>query len=142
VNALLSFGYAVLTNQVVAQVCAVGLDVGVGMLHQVGSGKPALALDLVEEFRPVVVDSVVLGMLNGRQLKREDFVEELAGAWRLTDEGRRGFLGKLEERLESTVQHPVFGYKTTYRRCLGLQARLFAKVALGEVEEYVPFVVR
>src|SRR5436190_4022275 len=69
INALLSFGYTVLTNQVVSLVCAVGLDPGIGVLHQPGFGKPALALDLVEEFRPIIVDSVVITMLNNGQLK-------------------------------------------------------------------------
>lgn len=142
VNALLSFGYAVLTNQVVSQICAVGLDAGVGMLHQPGAGKPALALDLVEEFRPLIVDSVVITMLNGRQIKPGDFEQELAGAWRLKDEPRKTFLSKLEDRLNDEVQHPVFRYKTTYRRCIGLQVRLLAKYAQGEIESYVPFVVR
>jgi CRISPR-associated protein Cas1 len=142
VNALLSFGYTILTNQVASQICTVGLDAGVGMLHQPGAGKPALALDLVEEFRPLIVDSVVISLLNGRQLTRSDFEQELAGAWRLKDDARKTFVTKLEERLSSEVQHPLFGYRTTYRRCIALQARLFAKYAQGEIEEYVPFVVR
>jgi CRISPR-associated protein Cas1 len=141
VNALLSFGYAVLTNQVMSLVCAVGLDPAVGVLHQPGFGKPALALDLVEEFRPVVVDSVVLTVLNTGQVVAGDFVEEL-GAFRLGDEPRKVFLSKLEERLNTVVQHPVFGYKVSYRRCIELQARLFAKFAQGEVDRYVPFTVR
>jgi CRISP-associated protein Cas1 len=141
VNALLSFGYAVLTNQVVSLVCAVGLDPGLGVLHQPGFGKPALALDLVEQFRPVVVDSVVVTMVNTGQVKEGDFVEEV-GAFRLKDDARKAFLMKLEERLGTMVQHPVFGYKTTYRRCIELQARLFAKYAQGEIGQYVPFTVR
>lgn len=142
VNALLSLGYAILTNQVMAQICAVGLDPGIGMLHRPGAGKPALALDLVEEFRPIVVDSVVLSVINGRQLSQDDVEQEMAGAWRLKDDARKLFVQKLEERLSSEVQHPVFGYKTSYRRCMALQARLFAKYAQGEIEQYVPFVVR
>ncbi len=141
VNALLSFGYTVLTNQLVSLICTVGLDPGLGVLHQAGFGKPALALDLVEEFRPLVVDSVVVTMLNTGQIKPGDFDEEL-GAYRLRDEPRREFLTKLEARLNETVQHPLFGYKVTYRRCMELQARLFAKAALGEIAQYVPFTVR
>jgi len=141
VNALLSFGYTVLTNQVVSLVCAVGLDPAVGVLHQPGFGKPALALDLVEDFRPIVVDSVVITMLNTGQIGRDDVVEEL-GTFRLCDEARKAFLTRLEERLNTTVQHPVFGYKTSYRRCIELQVRLFAKYAQGEIGQYVPFTVR
>ncbi|NJN68134.1 MAG: CRISPR-associated endonuclease Cas1 [Chloroflexaceae bacterium] len=141
VNALLSFGYTVLTNQVVSLVCAVGLDPAVGVLHQPGFGKPALALDLVEEFRPIIVDSVVITMLNTGQIGQDDVVEEL-GMFRLGDEARKAFLTRLEERLNTTVQHPVFGYKTSYRRCIELQVRLFAKYAQGEIGQYVPFTVR
>lgn len=141
VNALLSFGYAVLTNQVVSLVCAVGLDPALGVLHQPGFGKPALALDLVEQFRPVVVDSVVLTVLNTGQVTPGDFTEEL-GAYRLSDDARKLFLVKLEERLGTVVQHPVTGHKVSYRRCIEIQARLFAKYAQGEIEQYVPFTVR
>lgn len=141
VNALLSFGYTVLTNQIVSLVHAVGLDVGVGVLHQPGFGKPALALDLVECFRPVIVDSVVVTMINTGQLTTGDFNAEL-GSYRLTDTARRAFLEKLEARLNEMVQHPIFSYKTSYRRCIELQARLFAKYAQGEIAQFPPFTVR
>lgn len=141
VNALLSFGYTVLTNQVTSILCTVGLNPHIGLLHRPGYGKPALALDLLEEFRPVIVDSVVITMLNGGQLGMNDFAEEL-GAYRLKDEPRKRFLTKLEARLDEVVQHPLFNYRTSYRRCIELQARLLAKSLLGEVPEYVPFVVR
>jgi len=131
----------VLTNQVVSLVCAVGLDPAVGVLHQPGFGQPALALDLVEEFRPLVVDSVVSTMINTGQIGRGDFDEAL-GAYRLKDEPRKLFLNKLEERLSTRVQHPVFRYQTSYRRCVELQAWLFAKHAQGEIDRYVPFTVR
>ncbi len=141
VNALLSFGYTLLTNQVVSLVHAVGLDPGLGVLHQPGFGKPALALDLVECFRPIIVDSVVVTMINTGQLTPDDFEAEL-GAYRLRERARRGFIEKLEARLSEQVQHPLFGYKVSYRRCIELQARLFAKHAQGEIGRYVPFTVR
>jgi CRISPR-associated protein Cas1 len=141
INALLSFGYTILTKQVVSLVWAVGLDPGIGVLHQPGFGKPALALDLVEQFRPLVVDSVVLTLLNTGQLKPNDFRTELGGCW-LKDDARKLFLNKLESRLDEKVQHPLFNYKVTYRRCIELQARLFAKYAMGEIERYAPFTVR
>jgi CRISPR-associated protein Cas1 len=141
VNALLSFGYTLLTNQVVSLVHAVGLEPGLGVLHQPGFGKPALALDLVECFRPIIVDSVVVTMINTGQLGAGDFADEL-GSIRLKDGSRRSFIEKLEARLSEPVQHPLFGYKTSYRRCVELQARLFAKHAQGEIERYVPFTVR
>lgn len=141
VNALLSFGYTVLTNQIVSLVHAVGLDPGLGVLHQPGFGKPALALDMIEAFRPIVVDSVVITMINTGQIAPGDFVAEL-GAYRLKDDARKIFLEKLEARMIERVQHPLFGYQTSYRRCIELQVRLFAKHAQGEIERYVPFTVR
>lgn len=141
VNAVLSFGYTLLTNQVVSLIHAIGLDPGLGVLHQPGFGKPALALDLVEMFRPIIVDSVVLTMINTGQLTPGDFVEEL-GTYRLRDNARRSFIEKLEARLNEQIQHPLFGYRVSYRRCIELQGRLFAKYAQGEIARYVPFTVR
>jgi CRISPR-associated protein Cas1 len=141
VNALLSFGYVLLMNQVASAVSIVGLDPYVGFLHSSQFGKPALALDVMEPFRPLVVDSVVLTLLNNGMLTERDFSEEL-GAWRLTDKGRRVFLARFEERLDTTIRHPVFGYKASYRRSLELEVRLAAKWLLGEVSQFKPFVVR
>jgi CRISPR/Cas system-associated endonuclease Cas1 len=157
VNALLSFGYTLLCTQAMAMGSVVGFDPYMGYLHAAGYGKPALALDLMEEFRPVVVDSVVITLLNTGVLKPGDFVlEGLAGrsgeesggpiarvgAVRLTDAGRKVFLTRFEERMRDMIKHPVFGYQVTYRRCLEMQARLLAKTVTGEIPGYVPFVVR
>src|SRR5205085_8149637 len=141
VNALLSFGYALLTNKVASAVQLVGFDHFVGYLHSSFYGRPALALDLVEEFRPIIVDSIVLNMLNNRMLTPEDFLVEL-GAYRLKQEKRNVFFTKLEERLNEEVQHPLFDYKTTYRRCLELQTRLLAKYLTGEIDAYPPLRIR
>jgi CRISPR-associated protein Cas1 len=141
VNALLSFGYVLLTNHVASAVSIVGLDPYVGFLHSSQFGKPALALDVVEPFRSVVVDSVVLTLLNNRMLAQDDF-EEKFGAWRLSDDGRRTFLTKFEERLNTEITHPTFGYKAIYRRCLELEVRLVAKWLTGEIEQFEPFTVR
>lgn len=141
VNALLSFGYVLLMNQVASAVSIVGLDPYVGFLHSSQFGKPALALDVMETFRPLVVDSVVLTLLNNGMLTKRDFREEL-GAYRLTDKGRRTFLTKFEERLDTMIKHPVFNYKATYRRCLELEVRLVAKWLVGEIRQFRPFAVR
>jgi len=141
VNALLSFGYSLLTSKVASAVQLVGFDHFVGYLHSSYNGRPALALDLVEEFRPIIVDSVVVDMLNHRMLTPADFFVEL-GAYRLKHEKRTIFFTKLEERLNEEIQHPTFGYKTTYRRCLELQVRLLAKVVTGEISEYPSLLVR
>lgn len=141
INAMLSFGYSLLSNQVVSLIHAVGLDPGLGVLHQPGFGKPALALDLVEAFRPIIVDSVVLTLINTGQIGPDDFSHEF-GVYRLKDKPRKTFLERYEARLNEQVQHPIFGYRVSYRRCIELQIRLFTKYAQGEIERYVPFTVR
>ena len=141
VNSLLSFGYALLTAKVASAVQLVGFDHFVGYLHSAVYGRPALALDLMEEFRPIIVDSVVVDLLNHRILTSVDFVVEL-GAYRLKQDKRAVFFTKFEERLNEEIQHPLFGYKTSYRRCLELQARLLAKVLTQEIEEYPPLLLR
>ncbi|GIX49172.1 MAG: CRISPR-associated endonuclease Cas1 [Candidatus Tectimicrobiota bacterium] len=142
VNALLSFGYALLANDMQSTVNAVGFDPYQGYLHVEHYGRPALALDLMEEFRPLIVDSVVLTCVNKRIIGPKDFVIELGQVHRLTDAARRKFLIQYEERKQTEVHHPVFGYKVTYARCLELQARLLGKYLKGEIEEYIPFVTR
>lgn len=140
-NAMLSFGYTLLTNQVVSLVHAVGLDVGLGVLHQPGFGKPALALDLMEPFRSIIVDSVVVTLINTGQITPADFDDEL-GSFRLRDAARRTFLEKYEARLNEQVVHPLFGYQASYRRCIELHIRLFAKYAQAEIDQFPTFTVR
>jgi len=141
VNALLSFGYTVLTNCVASAVNVVGLDPLIGFLHAPGYGRPCLALDLVEEFRPLIVDSVVLRVINNGILRPDDFDQDMGACW-LAEGARRRYLEQLEARLNEEIQHPIFSYKVTYRRCLELQARLLAKALLGEIPAYPPFTVR
>jgi CRISPR-associated protein Cas1 len=138
---MLSYGYTILGAQVAGTVAAVGLDPYIGYLHSSRYGKPALALDLLEEFRPVIVDSVVLGLLNNRQIGAGDFEREL-NSYRMRDAARRLFLQKFEERMQEVIVHPQFGYQAPYRRCIELQVRLLGKYLLGEVAEYMPFQVR
>jgi len=141
VNALLSYGYALLTSQVASAVQIVGFDQFIGYLHSSVYGRPALALDLMEEFRPIIVDSVVLTLLNNRMLSKDDFYVEL-GAYRLKNEPRKTVLPRFEVRLKEEITHPIFGYKVKYRRCIELQARLLAKYLTGEINEYPPFITR
>ncbi|HEU5382953.1 MAG TPA: type I-D CRISPR-associated endonuclease Cas1d [Ktedonobacteraceae bacterium] len=141
VNALLSLGYTLLLHQVSAAIQVVGFDPYLGFLHQPRHGRPALALDLMEEFRPIITDSVVLNVLNHHILTARDFQEEL-GVVHLKAEARKIFYAKFEERLLEEVQHPHFGYRTNYRRCIELQSRLLAKWLTREIPEYLPFGVR
>jgi CRISPR-associated protein Cas1 len=141
INALLSFGYVLLMNHVLSAVQIAGFDPYIGYLHSEGYGKPALALDLMEEMRTPIVDSVVLTVINKQILGAQHFEGEM-GVYQLTATGRKQFLQQFEQRLNTEVQHPVFEYKATYRRCLELQARLLAKYLLGETPVYRPFQVR
>lgn len=141
VNAMLSLGYTLLANQVAAAVNLAGLDPYVGFLHGSKYGKPALALDLMEEFRPIVVDSVVLTLINTGAIQAKDFTETL-GAYHLTDAGRKTFFQKYEERLNTTIQHPTFNYQVSYRKAIEVQTRLLGKWLVGEIEAYIPFMVR
>ncbi len=119
----------------------VGLDPHLGYLHVPRHGKPALALDLMEEFRPVVADSVVLGTLNTGELASRHFVTR-GNACNLNESGRRTVLDAWERRLDTLVTHPVFGYRISYRRIFEVQARLFVRFLLGEIDEHPPFLVR
>ena len=141
VNALLSLGYTLLLHQVSAAIQVVGFDPYLGFLHQPRHGRPALALDLMEEFRPIITDSVVLNVLNHHILTAGDFQQEL-GVVHLKAEARKTFYAKFEDRLQEEIQHPHFGYRTTYRRCIELQARLLAKWLNGDIPEYLPLSVR
>ncbi|MBI4673602.1 MAG: type I-D CRISPR-associated endonuclease Cas1 [Chloroflexi bacterium] len=141
INALLSYGYTILMHKVQAAIGIVGLDPFVGYLHSSQYGKPALALDLMEEFRPVIVDSVVITVINNGVLQANDFMAE-AGTFRMTDAARRRFLEKFEERMQTEIEHPTFHYKATYQRCIELQVRLLAKTLTGEIGAYPPFLVR
>lgn len=140
-NALLSFCYALLMKDLVAVTLGVGLDPFLGVYHRSRHGRPALALDLAEEFRPLIADSVVLAVLNNGEVGGSDFVFR-AGGVTLTVDGRRAVLRAYERRMATTVTHPVFKYKISYRRVLDVQARLLAAVLVGELPEYVPMTTR
>ena len=141
VNALLSFCYALLTKDALAAVLKAGFDPFLGVYHSVRYGRPALALDLQEEFRPLIADSVTVSVLNNGEIKEQDFVRRAAGV-ALTEKGRRKVLEAYERRVDTSVTHPVFGYSLTYRRVMAVQARLLARRMLGEIPRYVPFVTR
>jgi CRISPR-associated protein Cas1 len=138
INALLSYGYVLLNSQAMSAAHIVGFDPYIGFLHSTGYGKPALSLDIIEMFRAPIVDSVVLSVLNNRSLKIHDF-EETLGTWRMSDDARRLFLQKFEERLSETIKHPIFKTKVTYRRCLELQLRLLSRCLLGELKQFREF---
>ena len=141
INAMLSLGYTLLLHQVSSAIQAVGFDPYIGFLHQPRYGRPALALDLMEEFRPIIADSVVLNIINHHILTEKDFQEEL-GAVYLKPDARKTFYAKFEERLSEELTHPYFDYRTSYRRCMELQARLLGKYLTGEIPAYLPLSIR
>jgi CRISPR-associated protein Cas1 len=140
VNSLLSFAYGLLRMQVTAAVHLAGLDPYIGYLHEVHHGQPAMVLDLMEEFRPLVGDSLVLSVLNNRELQPDDFTESL-GAYRLSEDGRKQFLQAFERKMNDEFKHPVFDYRCTYRRAIELQARLLSRY-LQEGIAYKPLLLR
>jgi CRISPR-associated protein Cas1 len=140
-NALLSFCYSMLTKDLVAITLGVGFDPYLGVYHRSRYGRPSLALDLAEEFRPLIADSVVVSLLNNGEITPSDFIRR-AGAVSLTPDGRRTVLKAYERRLDTEIRHPVFQYRISYRRVLDVQARLLAAVLIGEVPEYIPMVTR
>jgi CRISPR-associated endonuclease Cas1/CRISPR-associated protein Cas4 len=141
VNALLSFSYALLVRAWTVTLSAVGFDPYRGYYHQPRYGRPALALDLMEPFRPLVADSSVIQAINNGEVKPTDFISA-AGSVALDADGRKRFIAAFERRLGHEVTHPLFGYRVSYRRLLELQARLFGRYLLGELDEYPNFVTR
>lgn len=143
VNSLLSFGYSLLRHDVQGAVNIVGFDPYLGYLHFDRYNRPSLPLDLMEEFRPLVVDAVVLSILNQQLLTPADFViEPLSGAVHLTPEGRKTFLTLYEKKKQSQFKHPVMGRKCTYREAFELQARLLAKYLMGQTDKYPPLFLK
>jgi CRISP-associated protein Cas1 len=140
-NALLSLAYTLLAKDLAIAALTVGLDPLMGFYHRPRYGKPALALDLMEPFRPLVADSAVLTAINNGEVVADDFVER-AGGVLLKPAGRRRFLAAYERRLGQQIRHPLFGYKVTYRRIFELQARLLARYLSGDVPAYPSLVVR
>jgi CRISPR-associated protein Cas1 len=141
VNALLSLGYSLLAKDFTIACYAVGFDPMMGFYHQSRFGRPSLALDLMEPFRPLVVDSAVVTAVNTRMVTPDDFLE-VAGAVALKPAGRKAFYRAYELRMDTLVTHPLFEYRVSYRRLLEIQARLLAKVMDGDVGEYPVFVTR
>lgn len=141
VNALLSLAYSLLAKDLTIACYAVGFDPLVGFYHQPRFGRPALALDLMEPFRPLIADSAVLNAINTRMVTARDFVRA-GNAVSLTAEGRKGFFRAYEARMDTLVTHPLFEYRTSYRRLLEIQTRLLARVLEGEIGEYPVFVTR
>jgi CRISPR-associated protein Cas1 len=132
INSVLSFGYSMLTNECTAACRLASLEPTLGSLHATRPGRPALALDLLEPFRPLIADSVAVSAFNRGELTEGHFLDT-AGGCTLTDAGRKAFFSAYGRRMDTEVTHPAFEYRLSYRRMLMLHARLVAAWMLGEV---------
>lgn len=139
VNALLSFAYTLLANDCASALEGVGLDPYVGFMHRPRPGRASLALDLMEELRPVVADRMVLSCINQKMLSARHFERQESGAVLMTDEGRRAFLQAWQQRKQQTIQHPFLGEKVPWGLVPHLQALLLARALRGDLERYPPF---
>lgn len=135
VNAALNFCYGLLIGDLIRAIIACGLDPHAGFLHSSERNKPALALDLAEEFRTPLADSVVIGAFNNGELKARDF-SEITGSTRLRETGRTALITAYERRVSSQFKHPTFGYQVTWRRAQEIQARLVLGVIDGTQPTY------
>ena len=141
VNAMLSLAYSMLTRHLTIALATVGLDPYRGLFHAPRHGRPALALDLMEPFRPIIADSVVLTVINTGEMSPTDFVTGATGT-ALTSAGRRRFIAAFERRLSQETTHPLFGYRLSMRRLLVMQARLLTRYFLGELQAYPHYLPR
>lgn len=141
VNAVLSFLYSMLMRQAMVSAAAVGFDPYMGFYHQPRYGRPALALDLAEEFRPLIADSAALTLFNNAELKEKDFIRR-GGAVSLTQAGRKAVIGAFERRMDTLITHSLFKYSVSYRRIMEVQARLLGRHLLGELKRYPGFTTR
>jgi CRISPR-associated protein Cas1 len=141
VNEMLSFAYSLLTRTWLTVLSATGFDAYLGFYHHPRFGRPALALDMMEPFRPVIADSAVIQSVNNGEVKSDGFLS--AGpAVNFKPHAKRAFIAAYERRLEQELTHPVFGYRVSMRRLLEVQARLLVRYLTGEIDEYPHYRVR
>ena len=143
VNSLLSLGYSLLRHDIQSAVNIVGFDPYLGYLHVDRYGRPSLALDLMEEFRPIVVDAVVLNALNQKKLIPDNFTTEpVSNAVHLTKEGLKIFLTLYEQKKQSKFKHPVMKRQCSYQEAFEIQTRLLAKYLMEETDKYPPLILK
>jgi CRISPR-associated protein Cas1 len=141
VNAMLSLAYSMLAKDWTITCALVGFEPLLGFYHQPRFGRPSLALDLMEPFRPLVADSAVMTAINSGMVQPKHFVKA-ADSYALTQDGRKAFYHAYELRMDQLITHPLFGYKLSYRRLLEVQCRLLARLLEGEIDSYPVFVTR
>lgn len=134
-NTLVNYCYGMLTTEAIRAILSCGLDPHAGFLHSSNRNKPAFALDLMEEFRAPIADSVVLALVNRREIKDSHF-SKVGGAYRLSSEGRKAVIRAFERRIHTSFTHPIFGYEVTWRRAIEVQARIVLGYLNGTFHEY------
>jgi CRISPR-associated protein Cas1 len=142
INAMLGFAYALLLHDCAAALAAAGLDPSVGFLHADRPGRPSLALDLMEEFRPLIADRLVLALVNRRQIGPNDFSFRDGGAVEMSDSARRGFVAAYQQRKAETLTHPILETETRVGSLVFLQAKLLARHIRGDLPEYPPCLLK
>ncbi|WP_028986364.1 type I-C CRISPR-associated endonuclease Cas1c [Thermicanus aegyptius] len=142
INACLSFAYSMLTQDCISALEGVGLDPQIGYLHTLRPGRPALALDLIEEFRAYLADRFVLTLINRKQLSKSDFDMRPGGAVLLNEKGRRTFLAAYQKRKQEEIHHPIINQRVPLGLLPHVHARLLARYLRGDVADYVPFIMR
>ncbi len=141
INAVLSYLYGMLSKECFVTLMGVGFDPYLGFYHSPRYGRPALALDMMEEFRPIIAESVAITLFNNEELKENDFVYTPTGV-NLKPEVKKKVIASYERRINSKITHTIFDYSVCYRRILETQARLLSRKLSGEIEEYPPFCTR
>lgn len=141
-NALISFLYGMLRHDVRSACESCGLDPAVGFLHRDRPGRPGLALDLMEEFRPFLADRTALSLINRKQIGPDDFLKNETGGFELKDKARKTVLTAWQERKQQEIRHPFLEEKTTIGLLVHLQARLLARHLRNDLDAYPPFLVK
>lgn len=141
-NALLSFLYAILANDVRSALETVGLDPQVGFLHQIRPGRPSLALDLMEEFRAYLGDRIMLNLINLKQVTIKDFEFRESGEVRISDKARKEILTAYQKRKQEEITHPFIGEKMTIGLLPHIQAQLLTRYIRGDISDYPPFYLK
>ncbi len=141
VNSVLSYLYGVLTKDLTVTALAAGFDPYLGFYHQPRYGRPALALDMMEEFRPAIADATMLSLFNRGELAARDFIRTGIGV-SIAPEAKKKIIAGYEQRINTEIKHPIFGYRVSYRRILELQSRLLVRTLSGEIGRYPAFVLR
>lgn len=141
INAMLSYGYSLLLRDCISAISQTGMDYLLGVYHIVQPGRPAFALDIMEPYRPIIVDSLVLRLINEKIVKNDDFINIKAGIF-MKPTAKKKLIYMYEKRMDEMITHPTFGYRLSYRRMIALEAKLLGKFIVGEIDEYSPLVTR